>query len=195
MRSTAKNKCVPLLAPALDMRTKISFSTSTIGNKNYLDVKGITLNKGYPSQELYIEDNVGNKVFLFTDGPGGEGDIFSELIEPWYDNIGIINLSIEINLNGDFKDQVIQRYPINDAFSIFNAQARDAFTATGLYTSNSNVYVRLENTGPLVNSLEFGEVPHLINNWNLQNLQKKPADDCNSIPCCGQFNCCGDENE
>jgi hypothetical protein len=150
---------------------------------------GVTLNKGYPAQEIFIEDENGKKVFLYTEGPRGEGSIFVELIEPWYDQIGILNFAIEIDQNGNFKDEIIIRSSSSFAYSNFELQANTPGRRSGLMASNKRIFLDLRG-GPTGNQVSFNSNTLSIIDWNQLNLNKDPADDCTSIPCCGQDGCC-----
>lgn len=175
MRARAKDECV-WYSTDIDMRTKFKFAIEEASGNRYLIVKGIALNKKFPSSEIFIQDNYGNKVFLYAFGPEGEDEIIWEgLFFPDYDEYGIVNLRIKIDENGQFLDEVIYRTSNNSIDSGFG------FGATWF----PNVAL-IDCEG-----LATAEPQSIsIDDWNISHLIQYPALDCQEIPCCGNLGCC-----
>jgi hypothetical protein len=111
------------------------------------------------------------------------------LAENWYDKIGILNFAIEIDQSGNFKDEIIIRHVSSFAYSNFDHQASTPGRRNSLNISNKRVFLDLRG-GPTGNQVSFISNTLSIIDWNQLNLDKDPAGDCTSIPCCGQFGCC-----
>lgn len=180
LRNFSNNPCF-FGSPALDVRTKLWFGYTTLNDKNYLQVRGLTINKKYPAYEAYIEDSDGKKLFLYTFGPGSEEELAEELgvvplnaIVYKYDNLQIVDLMIEIDENGIFKNQVIVNNPISLEYKIGLS-----FFGTGVKVAKVDIL-----------NLSQVEENKLNSAWNLENLNKNPANDCLTIPCCGILGAC-----
>jgi hypothetical protein len=68
-------------------------------------------------------------------------------------------------------------------------QASTPGRRNSLNISNKRVFLDLRG-GPTGNQVSFLSNTLSIIDWNQLNLDKDPAGDCTSIPCCGQFGCC-----
>ena len=152
--------------------------------KEWLLIRGIALNKGFPSHEIYIEDSEGKRVFIATNPTSRESNIAVGLGVPYYDGINHVNLLIELDESGDgtFADQIQEGIIVNNIGSV------SLNSGTGLITTNNVVTLR---HNPFQITIDFIHVNTSISYWNnILNGSKNPALDCLSISCCGNLGCC-----
>ena len=182
MRAFGSDPCV-VFATNIDMRSKFTFSKVWLNGKNYLQVKGMILNKRFPSQEVFISDNNGKKVFLYTFGPGSESQIVNPgLLASRYDEGELIDFKIEINSNGEFLNEVIVGQS-NDIYPFNSTQPLAVYPLT----FSPSIELECDNGQPYV---VFYYQTYSIDQWNQLNLNKDPAGDCLQLPCCGDLGCC-----
>ena len=161
------------IAPDIDCQLITYVDEITENNKKYLHVRGVLLNKGFPAYENFIEDKAGKKVFIHTFGPAGEGRLDYELLCGFYDYIRRFDMKIKIDAEGKFLDDELTIGKDKNTYSLV-ALNLGALSPDPL----SNLIFKTPN---------FDFLTTTINDWNNENLSKKPAGDCQNQPCEGEY--------
>lgn len=168
MLSTARNKCA-FPSSDIDNRVKLHFGTLQRGQRHYLQVKGLWLNKSYPAAQLSITDRLGTTVLLALTTASDDGGAFGGLVVPIYDAFKVIDLLIEIDPNtGSFLELVRQR-TYEDPGSLFRlANIRYA----GLACDNCDIYVSN------IDEISSRQNIYRISTINAIRSSISPANDC-----------------
>lgn len=179
MHSYARDECVDF-STNIDQRCKLTFDIQSSQFENFLVIKGVLLNKGFPAHEVYIEDQSGQKLFLYTYGPGKEEDIVTPgLLPAHYDELHHVNIHIEIDGAGNFKETLFVGELVDQVNWDFSSpSSRAPYKDVAFLQFQPNL------------SFDFDFESYSLSDWNALNLQKPPAGDCLSIPCCGNLGCC-----
>jgi len=93
----------PLIHPAPNIRWKVLARLNLVrkNNKKYLEIDGSLIGKGFPAEEVFIEDSKKKRIFLYTYQAINEEKIGPELSSPLPDFIRDIKMSIQIEEDDD----------------------------------------------------------------------------------------------
>ncbi len=147
----------PLVFPAPDIEWElfVKFKIGYIDGVKTLELTCEVNGRGFPAYESFIEDNNGNRVFLFTVPAPARNNLAKELINPLYD--------------ADYENTI--RLPIDD-FGNFIGK---------ITVSNMNMEKSTFSMGIAYHPKRWLDTT--IEKWNRFNLDKKPAPDCMKGEC------------
>ena len=137
------------IAPDIDWKSQLQFN---LENPTTLQVNGSIKGKGFPAYENFIEDAAGNKAFLHTFAAPDRLSLGKELLNPFY----------------DYKTDVAFRFELD---------SKGNFTGKMWVGENGKMYYEKQKDGTLKQVFPVKWTETTIDQWNQQNLDKKPAPD------------------
>jgi len=99
---------IPMVAP--DIEWYLELGLYYISNESTFNISGRLIGKSFPAYEAYIEDNCGNKMFLYTYSAPCESELASELLNPIPDYNEGFDISVKVDENGCFLTDVTTTY-------------------------------------------------------------------------------------
>jgi len=101
----------PMIAP--DIEWYIELGMYYLDNESSLNINGRLIGKSFPAYEAYLEDKCGNKMFLYTYPAPCESELAIELLNPIADYNEGFDISVRVDENGCFLDEMITTYDGN----------------------------------------------------------------------------------